>query len=149
MNRQAVHLVLILEPADLDALETLLGALQKREQHGRQSHNDIKSASQNLAYPALRRQVASCKERRRRRTPLWYVEEERRRRWPPGAATHRLTIGWAELRRRAALLVGCVLATSTRPSRALRGSQLGPAQGTGDSGTHSKVMDGDEKGGMS
>ena len=35
MNRQAVHLVLILEPADLDALEALLGALQTREQHGR------------------------------------------------------------------------------------------------------------------
>ena len=33
-----------------------------------------------------------------------YVEEERRRRWPPAAATHRMTMGWADLRRRAASL---------------------------------------------
>jgi len=34
-----------------------------------------------------------------------YVEEERRRRWPPAAATCRLTLGWADWRRPAALLV--------------------------------------------
>ena len=83
--------------------------------------------------------------------PLWYVEEEQRRSWPPAAATNSLPLGWADLaspRRvvhsrchqgggdmpdaRASGLVVCVLASSTpHSSRALRGSQLGPAQGTG------------------
>ena len=43
--------------------------------------------------------------------PLWYSEEERRRSWPGAAATHGLTRtgGWADQRRRAALLVARVL----------------------------------------
>ena len=43
--------------------------------------------------------------------PLWYSEEERRRSWPGAAATHRLMLrrGWADPRRRAALLVARVL----------------------------------------
>ncbi len=70
--------------------------------------------------------------------PPWYVEEKRRRRWPSGAATLSLPIGWADLRRPAALLVACVPQELVRGDpRALRVSQLGPSQGTGDSGTHS------------
>ena len=38
-----------------------------------------------------------------------YVEEERRSRWPAAAATHWLSIGWADLRRPATLLVAYVL----------------------------------------
>ena len=63
--------------------------------------------------------------------PLWYVEEERRRRWRPAAATSCLTIGWADLRRRAALLVGCVLNSSTRPSSRLARLASGPSAGHG------------------
>jgi len=38
-----------------------------------------------------------------------YVKEERRSRWPAAAATRCPTRGWADLRRRAALLVARVL----------------------------------------
>ena len=41
--------------------------------------------------------------------PLWYSEEERRRRWPVAAATHGLTRGWADPRRRAVVLIARVL----------------------------------------
>ena len=48
---------------------------------------------------------------------------------PPAAATLWWTIGWADLRRRAAsLVVGVALTRLRRPPRFLRGSQLGPAR---------------------
>ena len=61
-----------------------------------------------------------------------YGEEERRRRWPAAAATRSLTMGWADLPRRAALLVVDVSGRLIRrPPRALRGLQLGPARPRG------------------
>ena len=63
--------------------------------------------------------------------PLWYVEEKRRRRWRPAAATSCLTIGWADLRRRAALLVGCVRNSRPRPSSRLARLAAGPSAGHG------------------
>ncbi len=54
------------------------------------------------------------------------------------AAVRRNPKGWADGLRRAALLVACVPQTVVRGAPfTLRVSQLGPAQGTGDSGTHS------------
>ena len=59
---------------------------------------------------------------------LAYVEEEQRRRGPPAAATSSPTMGWADLRQPAALLVARVLQRVRHAPRALRGSHLGPAR---------------------
>ena len=64
--------------------------------------------------------------------PLWYVEEEQRRSWPPAAATKRFTDG---LGRSGVAAPRCssfaYWPPVRRTPRALRGLQLGPAQGTG------------------
>ena len=72
-----------------------------------------------------------------------YVEEERRRRWAPAAATYEMTLGWADPRRRTALLVARVpgilvcyapprpATCDCRGGRALRGLRLGPARPCG------------------
>ena len=111
---------------------TLTKNVTRREQ--------TKSASQNLAYPALRRQAASSKARRRRRTLCGTSRRSNAGdgRLPPQPMVCR----WAGPICVAALR-GSSLAYRNRvrrAPRALRGSHLGPAQGTGDAGTHSKPL---------
>ena len=62
--------------------------------------------------------------------------KERRRRWPPSAATHGSAIGWADPRRRAAVLVACVPDSSTPHSSRLARLATGPSAG------HGRVRDG-------
>ena len=71
-----------------------------------------------------------------------YVEEERRRRWAPAAATYEMTLGWADPRRRTALLVARVpgILVCYAP-RALRGLRLGPARPCGYFVRGSKLVD--------
>ena len=61
--------------------------------------------------------------------PLWYSEEERRRSWPAATATPWQSMGWAERRRPAALLVARVLvfeyATLLAPCGPRRSAQRG------------------------
>ena len=86
-----------------------------------------KSAQAALRAPGGRRQEATTMA-----YSLEYVEEERRSRGPAAAATFFLTMGWADLCRRAALLVTYVLVFRVRCApRALRGSHLGPARPRG------------------
>ena len=65
--------------------------------------------------------------------PLWYSEEERRRSWPAVAAAHEYPRGWADPRRRAALLIARVLvfeyATLLAPCAAGRSAQRGRGDG--------------------
>ena len=64
--------------------------------------------------------------------PLWYSEEERRRRWPVAAATHCPTRGWADPRRRAALLVARVLVFEYATLLAPCGPRTSAQRGRGD-----------------
>ena len=91
--------------------------------------------------------------------PLGYAEEAQRQRGPPAAATQRLIMGWADLRRRAVsfdmaqdaalsgvegaalLVVGVALLRLRRPPRALRGLQLGSARSCDHSVRCSKVRE--------
>ena len=61
-----------------------------------------------------------------------YGEEERRRRGPAAAATPRQTIGWADPRRRAALLVARVLSLEYATLLAPGAAGVSAQRGRGD-----------------